>query len=488
MSNDTSSIVQKVWNYAHTLRADGISYGDYVEQITYLLFLKLAEEREDLGYDNPIPADYQWPELSKQSGDDLENHYRHTLEVLGRESGLLGVIFRKAQNKIANPANLERVIKMIDEEDWSAMDIDIKGEIYEGLLERNAQDVKGGAGQYFTPRPLIRAIVEVMNPHPGQTVADPACGTGGFLLSAHDQILAEHKLDRDQRKHLATEALSGIDIVDSVCRLCAMNLYLHGIGSSDGEPPVAALDALASPSSDHYDMVLTNPPFGKKGGFVIVGEDGKATTEKHSYERDDFWATTSNKQLNFLQHIVSMLRIGGTAAVVLPDNVLFEGGASETIRRELLKRCDVHTLFRLPTGIFYAQGVKANVLFFERKGASEDPWTRELWIYDLRTNQHFTLKTNPLKEEDLEDFVKCYKPGRRPRRKESDRFKRFSYDEIISRDKANLDIFWLKDESLEDTENLPPPAELAAEIVESLEAALEEFRGVENFVSKPESG
>ena len=235
-------------------------------------------------------------------------------------------------------------------------------------------------------------------------------------------------------------------------------------------------------------MALTNPPFGKKGGFVIIGEHGKATTEKHSYERDDFWATTSNKQLNFLQHIVSMLNIGGTAAVVLPDNVLFEGGAGETIRRELLKRCDVHTLLRLPTGLFYAQGVKANVIFFERRGASEEPWTKELWIYDLRTNQHFTLKTNPLREEHLEDFVSVYKSGKRAKREETERFKKFTYDEIIARNKANLDIFWLKDESLQDSENLPPPAELAAEIVESLEVALEEFRGVEESLNQSTKG
>ena len=235
-------------------------------------------------------------------------------------------------------------------------------------------------------------------------------------------------------------------------------------------------------------MILANPPFGKKGGYTIVGDDGKISTEKQEYERDEFWATTSNKQLNFLQHIVSELKIGGTAAVVLPDNVLFEGGAGETIRRQLLKRCNVHTLLRLPTGIFYAQGVKANVLFFDRREASEDPWTKELWIYDLRTNQHFTLKTNPMKESDLKDFVKCYKAPTRARRKEADRFKKFTYDEIVARDKANLDIFWLKDESLEDTENLPPPAELAAEIVESLEAALEEFRGVEEVLGKPDDG
>jgi type I restriction enzyme M protein len=233
-------------------------------------------------------------------------------------------------------------------------------------------------------------------------------------------------------------------------------------------------------------MILANPPFGKKGGYTIVGDDGKISTEKQEYERDEFWATTANKQLNFLQHIVSELKVGGTAAVVLPDNVLFEGGAGETIRRELLKRCNVHTLLRLPTGIFYAQGVKANVLFFERKEASEKPWTRDLWIYDLRTNQHFTLKTNPLANKDLDDFKAVYHPGAFAKRKETERFKKFTYAEIVARDKANLDILWLKDDSLEDSENLPPPAELAAEIVESLEAALEEFRAVEEALAPVE--
>jgi len=495
MSSSTA-IVQKVWNYAHVLKADGVSHGDYVEQITYLLFLKLCEQQEDLGYGNPIPDDWQWPELAKRSGDDLEVHYRHTLEALAKETGLLGVIFRKAQNKISNPANLERLIKLIDDEDWLAMDIDLKGEIYEGLLERNAQDVKGGAGQYFTPRPLIRAMVEVMQPSPessidpGQplTISDPACGTGGFLLAAHEYIQKHHQMDAEQRRRLATETFHGVDIVDSVARLCAMNLYLHGIGSTDGPPPITSSDALASPPTTHYDMVLANPPFGKKGGFTIVGDDGKTSTEKHSYARDDFWATTSNKQLNFLQHIVSSLKIGGTAAVVLPDNVLFEGGAGETIRRELLKRCDVHTLLRLPTGIFYAQGVKANVLFFTRREASETAHTKNLWIYDLRTNQYFTLKTNPLSDKHLKDFTKCYQAKNRNKRKETDAFKKFSYDELIARDKANLDIFWLKDDALADSENLPAPAVLAADIIESLEAALEEFRGVEDELTETTTG
>ena len=494
---DSSSIVSKVWNYAHVLKNAGVGYGDYVEQITYLLFLKLADEMTELGFDNPIPAEFQWSELSSKSGDDLEIHYRHTLETLGKKLGLVGLIFRKAQNKISNPSDLARVIKMIADEDWSGMDVDIKGAIYEGLLEKTASSSDKGAGQYFTPRPLIRAIVDVMQPKPGQLIGDPACGTGGFLLAAHDFIQANHDLDRAARKHLKTEALHGNDIVPAVVSLCAMNLYLHGIGStSNGDTPITEGDALARSSGKKFNLILANPPFGKKGGYTIVGDDGRITTEKQEYERDEFWATTSNKQLNFLQHIVSELAIGGSAAVVLPDNVLFEGGAGETIRRELLKRCNVHTLLRLPTGIFYAQGVKANVLFFERREASETPWTKDLWIYDLRTNQHFTLKTNPLKPADLEEFVKCYKArdkvtaaSRRSspedqRQDASATFKRFTYDEIVARDKANLDIFWLKDESLEDTQNLPPPAELAQEIVESLEAALAEFREVEEALAE----
>ncbi len=500
MSDNSASIVSKVWNYAHVLKNAGVGYGDYVEQITYLLFLKLADEMTELGYDNPIPKQFAWSKLSSKSGDDLEVHYRHTLENLGKEPGLVGIIFRKAQNKISNPSDLQRVIKMIGDEDWSGMDVDIKGAIYEGLLEKTASSSDKGAGQYFTPRPLIRAIVDVMAPKPGQVIGDPACGTGGFLLAAHDYISQHHKLDKMQRKHLKTEALWGTDIVPGVVSLCAMNMYLHGIGKvaeasslssgkgqrQDASATVDRADALAQPSGRKFEMILANPPFGKKGGYTIVGDDGKISTEKQEYERDEFWATTANKQLNFLQHIVSELKVGGTAAVVLPDNVLFEGGAGETIRRELLKRCNVHTLLRLPTGIFYAQGVKANVLFFERKEASEKPWTKDLWIYDLRTNQHFTLKTNPLANKDLDDFKAVYHPGAFAKRKETERFKKFTYSEITARDKANLDILWLKDDSLEDSDNLPPPALLAAEIVESLEAALAEFRAVEEALAVAE--
>ncbi|MBU1063572.1 SAM-dependent methyltransferase, partial [bacterium] len=359
---------------------------------------------------------------------------------------------------------------------WMGLDVDVKSETYEGLLQKNAEDVKSGAGQYFTPRPLIDAIVEVMRPEPGIQIMDPACGTGGFLISAHNYIAHQFQLDKEQKQHLRKIAVSGIEIADSVARLCVMNLYLHGIGGE--ESPIEVKDSLESLGNDRYDMVLTNPPFGKKSSVTIVNGGGKASREAISYERQDFWATTSNKQVNFVQHIKSLLKINGRAAVVVPDNVLFEGGAGETVRRKLLQEYDVHTLLRLPTGVFYAQGVKANVIFFDRKPASEKVWTEKLWIYDLRTNKHFTLKTNPLKHTDLEDFIKCYNPENRHDRQESERFKSFTYDELIQRDKISLDIFWLRDESLEDMDNLPDPDVLAAEIADNLEAALEQFRGI----------
>ncbi len=474
MSNQAPAIVSKVWNYAHVLRDDGVSYGDYVEQITYLLFLKLAFEASVLlGEESTIPSAYSWERLRGLDGDALEVQYRHTLEELGKEPGMLGTIFRKAQNKIQDAAKLRRLVKLMDDEEWAGLGADVSGSIYEGLLERNAADVKSGAGQYFTPRPLIDAIVEVTKPAPGETICDVACGTGGFLLAAHDYVQEHYALDREQKRFLKDGALRGFDIVDGVVRLCAMNLFLHGVGGATS--PVEAQDSLRSLGSERYDVVLANPPFGKKSSVTVLGADGKAERENQSYERDDFAATTSNKQLNFLQHIRSVLKIHGRAAVVLPDNVLFEGGAGETVRRKLLHDADVHTLLRLPTGIFYAQGVKANVLFFERKPASETPWTKSLWIYDLRTNQHFTLKQNPLSLDALQDFIGCYNADNPGARRETERFKRFSYDELMARDKANLDIFWLKDESLEDSDSLPAPELLAADIVENLEAALEQF-------------
>jgi len=327
-------------------------------------------------------------------------------------------------------------------------------------------------------------MVEAIAPEPGQTIADPACGTGGFFLAAKDYITEHYpNLTRDVHEALCEETFQGWEIVDNTVRLCTMNLYLHEIGSdaiTDAQqPPVVVGDALLELPDQRYDVVLTNPPFGKKSSFTIVNKEGQAETKKLTYERDDFWTTTSNKQLNFVQHVANMLAIGGETAIVVQDDVLFEDGSGETVRERLLRQYDVHTLLRLPTGIFYAQGVKANVLFFERKPASETPWTQKLWIYDLRTNKHFTLKSNPLTLSDLEDFIACCNPGERHNREKSERFQLFAYDELAGRDKTNLDIFWLKDDSLEDTKNLPPPGVLASTIVENLGAALEQFSGIQ---------
>ncbi len=480
MANESSNIVQRLWNYCNVLRDDGVSYGDYVEQLTYLLFLKMADEQTKPPFNKPstIPIGLGWQSLLKKDGDALEVHYRHILEKLGKEKGMLGVIFRKSQNRIQDPAKLKRLIMLINDETWVGLDIDVKGEIYEGLLQKNAEDIKSGAGQYFTPRPLIKAIVEVMHPEPEITICDPACGTGGFLLASHDYISnpKHYKLDKEQKKFLKFETFNGKDIVDNVVRLCVMNLYLHGIGGD--ETTIEVGDSLISDPGDRFNMVLTNPPFGKKSSITIINSEGKAGKDSLTYERQDFWASTSNKQLNFLQHVKTLLKINGKAAIVVPDNVLFEGGAGETIRKKILHECDVHTLLRLPTGIFYSAGVKANVLFFDRRPASEKPWTEKLWIYDLRTNKHFTLKKNQLHFNDLKEFIHCYHPENRHQRKESERFKSFSYNELMNRDKVSLDIFWLKDDSLEDFENLPEPDVLAREIAESLESALEQFSNI----------
>lgn len=416
MSTAPHTLVNKVWNYAHVLRDDGVSYGDYIEQVTCLLFLKMDDEREKLlGEGSHIPAKYRWSTLRAKEGDELETQYRRILEELGKKTGLLGTIYRKAQNKIQDPAKLKKIVGMIDEETWLGLDVDVKGAIYEGLLERNAAEVKSGAGQYFTPRPLIDAVIRVMRPDPRRHkhICDPACGTGGFLLAAYE-FMKRQTQDREVQRRLREKTLDGVDIVDGVVRLCAMNLYLHGIGGA--ESAARQGDALVADPGKRFEMVLTNPPFGKKSSYTVVGEDGDIERESQIYERSDFVATTSNKQLNFLQHVMTILDVEGTAAIVLPDNVLFEGGAGEKVRRRLLKSFDFHTLLRLPTGIFYRPGVNANLLFFDRRPASTTPWTRKLWIYDFRTNQNFTLKERPLKPEDLEDFVACYNADNRHKR------------------------------------------------------------------------
>ncbi|MHA7630564.1 class I SAM-dependent DNA methyltransferase [Corallococcus sp. M7] len=490
VATSASQLINRLWSYCNILRDDGLSYGDYVEQLTFLLFLKMAHERTGTPWNqkSPIPPGYDWSSLLKQDLQGLQTHYERVLSYLGKQSGMLGIIFRKAQNKIQDPAKLRRlIVDLIDREQWTTLDVDVKGDTYEGLLEKNAQDTKSGAGQYFTPRPLIQAIVEVIRPTPSETICDPACGTGGFLLAAHSYISKEYPdLSKAQKKHLALHALRGVELVESVARLCAMNLLLHGVGPVDekSELPIRIGDSLRMDVGSRYDIVLSNPPFGKRSSVVVVNENGEESREALSIMRDDFLATTSNKQLNFMQHIRTLLAGTGRAAVVIPDNVLFEGGAGELIRRELLMECDVHTLLRLPTGIFYAQGVKANVLFFDRLPSSKAPGTKKLWIYDLRTNQRFTLRTNPLKRSDLDDFVQCYKPGGRHRRKATwsesmpnGRWRSFDYDTLIRRDNCNLDIFWLKGESLGTSGDQPEL--LAADIVEDLRSALEHFAAVE---------
>jgi len=488
---DAKALVERLWNYCNILRDDGLSYGDYVEQLTYLLFLKMADEQTKPPFTRApvIPEGLDWPSLMKRDGDELEVHYRRLLDELGKSPGMLGVIFRKAQNRIQDPAKLRRlVVDLIDRENWMTMGADVKGDAYEGLLQKNAEDIKTGAGQYFTPRPLIKAMVEVMRPDPDMRICDPACGTGGFFLAAYDYISRNFPhMDPDQKRKLRSGTFTGWEIVDNTARLCAMNLLLHGIESPESDSPIHVDDSLRADPGGRFDMVLTNPPFGKKSSIQVINAEGDAQRESLTYVRDDFWASTSNKQLNFVQHVKTLLKIEGRAAIVVPDNVLFEGGAGETIRRKLLHECDVHTLLRLPTGVFYAQGVKANVLFLDRKPASETPWTNELWIFDLRTNKHFTLKENPLRYEDLEDFVTCYKAENRHQRQETERFRRFTHEELVARDKASLDIFWLRDESLEDTDNLPAPAVIAAEIVEDLEAALAQFAEIAVSLGQPAS-
>jgi type I restriction enzyme M protein len=500
-----SSIISKIWNLANVLRDDGVGYGDYLEQITYLLFLKMADELNKPPYNKDLhfprlkdvenkeikDGEYcNWETLVSKRGAELEAFYVQMLRSLSTEKGMLGQIFTKSQNKIQDPAKLLRVINMIDQEQWSLMGADIKGRIYEGLLEKNAEDTKSGAGQYFTPRALIKTMVACVQPKPMKTIADPACGTGGFFLAAYDWIVANNQLDPEEKEFLKRKTFHGNEIVANTRRLCLMNMYLHNIGEIDGESFISSNDALVSDDGSRYDYVLANPPFGKKSSMTITNAQGEAEKEDLSYNRQDFWETTSNKQLNFLQHIRTMLKVTGEAAVVLPDNVLFEGGAGEEVRKQLMKTTDLHTILRLPTGLFYANGVKANVLFFDNKAASKEAQTKEVWIYDYRTNIHHTLKKKQMTTEDLAEFVQLYNPGNRHKRKETwseanpeGRWRKFSYEEILARDKTNLDIFWLKDQSLTDLDNLPDPDILANEIIENLESGLNSFREIMDTIN-----
>ena len=492
MNNETS-IISKVWSFASVLRDDGVSYGDYLEQLTYLLFLKMVDEFAKPPYSRKInvPEGYDWESLTSKRGSELELHYTKCLRELSNAKGTLGQIFVKSQNKIQDPAKLYKIIDMVNKEKWSMMGADLKGKIYEGLLEKNAEDTKSGAGQYFTPRALIKAMVVCIQPKPMKTITDPACGTGGFFLSAYDYIVENNNLDIEQKEYLKKNTFYGNEIVANTRRLCLMNMFLHNIGEIDGESFISSADALVADEGKRYDYVLANPPFGKKSSMTFTNEDGELDKEDLIYNRQDFWTTTSNKQLNFLQHIRTLLKENGEAAVVLPDNVLFEGGAGETVRKQLLKSTELHTILRLPTGIFYRPGVKANVLFFSNRPGAKTAWTKDIWFYDYRTNIHHTLKKSPMQFNDLKDFIKCYNTSNRGARKETwseenpdGRWRRFFYDDIINRDKTNLDIFWLKDKSLTDLDNLPDPDILANEIIENIEVGLESFRQVVETLNK----
>jgi type I restriction enzyme M protein len=492
---DASQIGKRAWSYAGVLQDAGLSCFEYVEQLTLLLFLKMADQLTEAPHNKPaiVPPGLGWKTLLPLSGAKLEEAYREILEKLGKRNGMLGVIFKSARCEIHNPALLQQlIVNLIDKVDWLRLPVDVKGTIYEELLQRSAQESSRGAGQYFTPRPVIQAMCEVMQPTPEDRICDPAAGTGGFLFNAYNYVLGkfEKDLNRDEKRALREELVEGMELSPKVGRMCAMNLYLHGIGG-DRVVVHAGHDSLAAPWSRDYTMVLANPPFGKKQSLLFINEEGDTEKEDQVIVREDFWTSTSNKQLNFVQHIYTLLKIGGRAAMVVPDNVLFEGGAGEKVRRNLLQKCSVHTLLRLPTGIWYSPGVKANVIFFEKKEGRAEPWTDKLWVYDLRTNLHFTLKQSPIQRKDFDEFVACYKPGeahkRRPTWSESNpdgRWRCHDYDELLKRDKLSLDLFWIKDQSLTDTDSLPAPDVLAQELADDLETALEQFSKVAAKLAK----
>ena len=449
---NTQSLTKKVWNLATTLAGQGIGFTDYITQLTYLLFLKMDDENVQIfGEESAIPEGYRWADLIDLDGLDLVKQYEETLEELSGQDNLIGTIYTKAQNKIDKPVYLKKVITLINEESWLVMDGDVKGAIYESILEKNGQDKKSGAGQYFTPRSLIQAMVDVARPQIGETVCDPACGTGGFLLAAYDYMKPQSS-DKAKQDFLRNNALHGYDNTALVVTLASMNLYLHGIGTD--RSPIICQDSLEKAPSTLVDVILANPPFGTRpAGSVEI-------------DRQDFYVETKNNQLNFLQHMMVMLKNCGRAAVVLPDNVLFEGGAGETIRKELLKNFNLHTILRLPTGIFYAQGVKANVLFFT-KGTP----TKDIWFFDYRTCVKHTLATNPMLRHHLDEFVECYKADNINARTETynaetnpnGRWRKYDVDEVMKRDKTSLDISWIK---LNDDDNDMSLAELMTNIQE----------------------
>jgi len=480
----SASLMSKIWSLCEVLRDDGVSCIDYLEQFTVLLFLKIADEysKPPFGRKMRIPKSFDWQSLTKRQGLELENHYHKILKKLSAAPNMMGQIFMKVQNKIQDPLKLEKLIALINAKTWHTAGDDINGNIYEKLVEKMAEDTKKGAGQYFTPRSLIGVIVNCINPKPNRTIIDPACGTGGFLLGAYEFIQKHHRLNPETRRFLKLKTFYGNEIVPTTHRLCLMNLFLQNIGELNQKKVlISSQDALMESPKAQYDYVLANPPFGRKRSLKISSQ--KNTQEKSGlYHRSDFWTSTSNKPLNFLQHIKTLLKPTGQAAVIVPDNVLFEGGAGETIRRKLLETTNLHTILRLPVGIFYAAGVKTNVLFFDNKPAAKTPWTKEVWFYDYRTNIYHSFRKNPFKFDYLIPFIECYQAKKRAHSKENGsesnpqgRWRKFSYTDLIMRDKCNLDIFWLKNESAIDVENLPTPQVMVGQVVEGLKSALAQF-------------
>ncbi len=426
-----ATLVKKVWDIANVLAAAGVGFTDYITQLTYILFLKMDAEKEELGLGSSIPEGYKWKDIAELNGDDLIDKYEDVLKELSKDDGLIGTIFTKASNKINSPVHLAKVLQMVGNENWYMMEGDFKGAIYESILEKNGQDKKSGAGQYFTPRALIKAMVEVTDPKITETVADPACGTGGFLLAAYEHMKPQSK-EIAKQNFLKSKALFGADNTALVVTLASMNLYLHDIGTE--KSPIICQDSLLDTSERMFDVILANPPFGTRPqGSVAVDS-----------ARPEFIKTSDN-QVNFLQHIMSIVKTGGRVAVVLPDNVLTDGNATAKVREKLLADFNLHTILRLPTGIFYAGGVKTNVLFFE-KGLK----TKDIWVYDYRTGVKHTMATKPMTRADLDDFVNCYCSGHLEDRKETysaenpnGRWRKYSEEEVYSRDQLKLDFKWM---------------------------------------------
>ena len=426
-----ATLVKKVWDIANVLASAGVGFTDYITQLTYILFLKMDAEKEELGLGSSIPEGYKWKDIVELNGDDLIDKYEEVLKELSKDDGLIGTIFTKASNKINSPVHLAKVLQMVCNENWYMMEGDFKGAIYEAILEKNGQDKKSGAGQYFTPRALIKAMVEVTDPKVTETVADPACGTGGFLLAAFEHMKPQSK-EIAKQNFLKNNALFGADNTALVVTLASMNLYLHDIGTE--KSPIICQDSLLDTSERMFDVILANPPFGTRPqGSVAVDS-----------ARPEFIKTSDN-QVNFLQHIMSIVKTGGRVAVVLPDNVLTDGNATAKVREKLLADFNLHTILRLPTGIFYANGVKTNVLFFE-KGTK----TKDIWVYDYRTGVKHTMATKPMTRADLDDFVNCYCSGHLEDRKETysnenpnGRWRRFSEEDVYSRDQLKLDFKWM---------------------------------------------